>query len=329
MNTQGRTPRHFGKMSTRGNKIEIYKFEGNVKLVNKGRFFNTNRDLTEHIEKEWSPKRQAGWDNAWMPLVKNIIYNSEGDVKIKTGFMNYTQASGCIDAIKKKKSFAPNEGVIRNVGVGLFPLTNDGYLILNKRDLDAHAGGLVNEPSGYMCSRFSDLEDCSDVRHVTRRKHIDTILNIKEQAERRMIKKEFKGIKREDIKLDRNPSSLCFGYQDSFEGDFGMVARLDLDKKEFSDFNFEEETYFVPVEELRELIMNQGELINVDAKRYKTDDIRKLPLLDLTLGGLVGGVYESITNEKFDLLRYLRESGLDINIKSGEYEESFSFPMRY
>jgi len=308
-------------------QIDIYPFNGkNVKITANGVNFVPNNELRDYIEKEWAPLKEKGYKSGWIPIASSILFEKD-DIKVHAGVMNYKQTHGCLQAIKNHKKFAPKQKnippAINNLSIGIAPITLDGYAILRRRAFNLHAGGIWNFPGGYMTSLTFDKKNCDKPEYSKDPRLFD----IKFQLNQRVHQRELYGLNSEDIELEENPSSLCWGFYHSFEMEFGFVARLKKTKKEVAG-DLKEQALssgkeysrldFVPIESLKTLIKNQPSLLNENPLTYKTEDPRKLLLLDLHMGELIGGGLEKITREPLDspITKELIQKNLNLKIKN-------------
>ena len=91
-----------------------------------------------------------------------------------------------------------------------------------------------------------------------------------------------------------------------------------------------QEFFFVPIEHLKPMLENQGELSRLDATTYRPDDPRKMPLIDESLVGLLGG-YTKLTGEELDpreIIEKLNRTGLNINVMNMSGSTEYRFPTR-
>src|SRR3989338_891321 len=323
-------------------KIVVYSFgnKNEVRVIPTGQTLTTNPELTAFIEEAWKPKAEKGRKNSWIPVVTKIhepfVVDITGKSRfdIEAGAMTYAQTHGILQAIKKEKSFAPK--AIHNLSIGVIPVTNDGYLLISRRNPKIeHAGGVWNFNGGYMASLLIDRENCSDESF----KDDKRLFNIRDQLERRIHRQEFYGLAEDELKITGSPNALAFGFYHSLEMELGWVVRFKKSREELQEHIREyeiqgqkehTETVYLAIEDLDELLLNQGELLNENPRTYTTQDPKKVILLDDNIGELMGGAYFEIMNRpyylydmKYKFFEPLEKKGLKINLKT---EFPYSFP---
>lgn len=327
-------------------KIDVYPFgyENEIRIVSTGKTLETNSELTAYIEETWKPKSEKGWKSSWIHIVTKInesrMINSPSDklrFNIEAGAMTYAQTHGCLEAIKQGKPFAPK--AINNLSIGIIPITKDGYVILSRRNpkLD-HAGGVWNFNGGYMTSLLIDKANCDNLDFINDLRLFD----INEQLKRRIHRQEFYGLNEDDLDIGIGPNSLAFGFYHSLEMELGWVVIFNKTKNEMQEhiryYEFQgqkehTETTYLTIEDLEELLLNQGDLLNENPRTYNSKDPKKLILLDDNIGELIGGSYSQIKKEFYESYKMdrkfvepLKRKGLEINLKTNYHYE---FPTSF
>ncbi len=328
-------------------KIDVYPFGiGNrVDVIPTGQLLTTNPELTAYIEEAWKPKAEKGWKSSWIPVVTRINeplglgpYSHGVRLEIDAGAITYAQTYGCLEAIKHNKHFAPKS--VNNLSIGVIPVTNDDHLLISRRNpsLD-HAGGVWNFNGGYMTSLLIDKEHCDNPNFINDQRLFD----INDQLKRRIHKQEFYGLTDNDIDITRSPNALAFGFYHSLEMELGWVVRFNKIKNEMQehirDYEISKgqkehtEVVYLAIDDLDELLLNQGELLNENPRTYTTQDPRKIILLDDNIGELIGGSYFEIRRESYNsnemkerFVEPLRKKGLEINLKTSY---PYEFPIYF
>ncbi len=327
--------------------IDVYPFDKkhDVKVFHSGiTRTDINSKLSKYIEEKWALKK--GWKNSWIPLVTMIEYLPDNrGIKITAQAFTYAQTHGCLEAIKNKEVFAPKvDGVpaINNLSIGLIPrivdpATGEVFILISQRDKGlSHAPGVWNFRGGYMTSLLFDRDNCDKPEYA----RDNRLYNIRTQADLRIRKQEFEDTGR-DVEFAPNPSSLAFGFYHSLEMELGWVATFRKSREWILEHASEHEVVkgqkehskelFIPAKDLERLLLNQGDLLNVDPINYEPDDPTKIILLDCNVGELVGGAFEEITGRKLDpsVVKHLRKKGLDIRVMDTPLGSSFTFPSKF
>jgi len=301
--------------------IEIYPFNGNaVEVLPTDSIFVPNKKLGDYIEKEWISLKNKNYKSNWIPIVSRIS-SEKTNIKISAGVMDYKQTLGCLQAIKNHKKFAPKQEnippAINNLSIGIIPITSDGYTLLRRRAFNLHAGGVWNFPGGYISSLMFNKENCDKPEYSKDPRLFDISFQLNQRAHQR----ELYGLSPEDIELGKNPLCLCWGFYHSLEMELGFVANPKKTKNEVecalkSQNSSEGKEYskldFIAVEDLETLIKNQPLLLNENPLTYEPKDLKKLILLDLHMGHLIGGGLEKIIGN--DLNPCIKEELIQKNL---------------
>ena len=88
---------------------------------------------------------------------------------------------------------------------------------------------------------------------------------------------------------------------------------------------------FVPIAELETLLVNQGDLLSANPRKYETDDPTKLLLLDDNIGELIGGGYEALTGRQLGkgVVTDLNKSGWEIKIADTSVGRKYYLPTSF
>jgi len=162
-------------------------------------------------------------------MLTDMIFTKE-EVLLNLGVMSYAQTNGCLEAIKRNMYFAPKQGFLNNLSVGILPITSDGYIPLMRRaDDSSHCAGYWNPSSGYMTSMHMK-DETHPVDYFCHLKD-KNLFDIDWQLNARIFKQEFKNLKKEEIEIIGAPNFLGFGWL-TLEMCLSSVAKLKLDRKE-------------------------------------------------------------------------------------------------
>ena len=139
-----------------------------------------------------------------------------------------------------------------------------------------------------------------------------------------------------------SPNSLAFGFYHSLEMELGWVVRFNKTKKEMQEHIREYEVQgqkehteiaFLAIDDLDELLLNQGNLLNENPKTYNSKNPRKIILLDDNIGELIGGSYSQIFRQNYNSIKMeekfiqpLKQKGLEINIRTSY---PYEFPIKF
>src|SRR3989344_8404133 len=165
--------------------IEVWPTDGRkVNLVGDGSRLSLGKELSDYVEDLWAPKARKGWKSSLMPFVHEIRYDFDGQVRIKTGTMQYHQSVGIADGIEKKKPFAPKQGFSPSLSVGFPTVTKDGKVIFQRRAPDVHCPNvLIHEPCGYMASmNFAPRAECDQEKYAKDPRLFDLKLHLDAKA---------------------------------------------------------------------------------------------------------------------------------------------------
>ena len=317
-------------------RIDIFPFkERKVEIIPTGKVLQLNMELESFVKEQWAPKKEAGWKSSWIPLYSKIDFKDD-EIKFEAGVMTFAQCFGIIKAIEQGKSFTPK--AMNNLSVGAIPVTSDGYVMVSRRNVNLpNAGGVWNFNGGYVTSLLIDKANCDDPKFITDPR----VFDLEDQIRRRVFQYEFEYLQEEDVEISGRPDSLANDFYQSFMPQIGYVARINKSKKELieitnaheSNEDAKEHTHrdFIHLEDLGSLLLNQGGLLNEDPTKYKTDDPRKIILLDENIGQLIGGSYKKITGQQLDpeFIERLRRDGLDIREFDTSPGTHYEFPTSY
>ena len=85
------------------------------------------------------------------------------------------------------------------------------------------------------------------------------------------------------------------------------------------------------MEQIKDLIYNQGKLSKINPEGYRPNDLREMPLLDESLTGLIWG-YEKLTGDKLDpqeTVERLNNFGMDIKVQDTSSGKGYKFPSKF
>ncbi|MBI2043090.1 hypothetical protein HYT25_01740 [Candidatus Pacearchaeota archaeon] len=319
-------------MTRQGRWIDVYPFSGRNLIMtdNKARV-TLNRELSDYCSELWVPRAQEGWKSSWVAFADKVSF-SDDSVKVDAGAMRYHVINGVITSIEEGKDFAPKQRCINSLSVGFLTTTKDAKIIFQRRPPNVHyPNTLIHEPCGYMASRNflseeSNPED-EEYAHDPRLFSLETQLNSRKNE----IAETF-GLSPEQVNYDLAQDFLGAGWR-TLEMYFSTTGKINAEQKDLKLLKGKE-FVFVPFENVKELIHNQGKLSQLsqaDLVGYRPESPQDIPLLDESLVGLMWG-YEKITGEKLDVretVDRLNRDGLSIMIHDTSLERAYKFPTEF
>lgn len=293
--------------------IDIYPFDKrDLDIKDDGSKLTLNSKLEKFIDENWLPQTKNNQINNWVPFVHHLSFTKDR-VKVDAGAMQFREINGINKTIENGLAFAPKQGYVNCLSVGFVTATMDGYVIFQRRDNDVHLpSAIIHEPCGYMSSKVLSPQ----------------LFDLKIQLDMRKtdIAETFK-ISSDLVSYDSNQDFLAADWL-ATEMYFSTTGKIEATVSELS-LPDGIEFIFVPFEDLNALILNQGELADVDRVGYKTNDVKKIPLIGESLTSLIWG-YEKLTGWKLDIeetIDSLNHTGLNITVFDTNPGKSYDFPI--
>ena len=309
--------------------IDVYPFSGrDLSIVNTGDRFSINPELAKFIEENWRPKAEKGWSSSWVAFAKEVVFDSD-KVAIKAGAMPFHVIDGIDKAIEEKKPFAPSCGFVNCLSVGFVTATSDNNIIFQRRGPDVHVPNtMIQEPCGYMASlMFSPRENCDNPQYADDKRLFDIVFQL--EARKKQLTEAF-GVDPREITYDPLQDFLAAGWL-STEMYFSTTGRVEVESTDLR-IPARTEILFVPFDELRYLIANQGKLAKIDRADYKPNDPRQIPLIDESLLGLLYG-YKKLTGDNSldieEVIDRLNYDGLNIRVFDTGSGKKYQFPTSF
>lgn len=270
------------------------------------------KELSDYCNELWKPKAEKGWKSSWVAYAHRISF-SEDAVQIDAGAVQYHIINGAVSSIEEGKPFAPKQGYVPCLSVGFPTATKDGKVVFQRRAPDVHVPNvLIHEPCGYMASmNFAPRKVCDDERYAgdSRLFNLESQLNFR----KREIANTF-GLSPEHVSYEMTQDFLASGWK-SLEVYFSTTGKIDATETELKKPE-KGEFLFVPFEDLKQLIHNQGRLSKLETRGYRPNNPTDIPLIDESLIGLIYG-YERMTGDKLDVqetIERLNREGMKIKI---------------
>ncbi|MEK6913484.1 MAG: hypothetical protein AABW47_02320 [Nanoarchaeota archaeon] len=316
--------------------IEVYPLKDlggrfPLRIVNSNARVSLNKELSDYCDVQWKPKAKKGWKSSWLAFAKNLKYSFDGEgmlAKVDVGAMPFFQDDGIVKSIEENQPFAPEQGYVNSLSVGFLTATKDGYVIFQRRAPDVHCPNiLIHEPCGYMASMaFAPRAECDLEKYAGDERLFD--LKTQYEFRRNEIAKTF-GVSPESVFYDSSQDLLAAGWMTK-EMYFSTTGKIDVKKSELA-LPENQEVFFVPFEQVKDLIYNQSRLSKVDANGYRPSDAREIPLIDESLIGLIYG-YEKMTGDKLDVkdtIARLNRGGMDIRVHPVWGEDDFGAEYQF
>ncbi len=307
--------------------IHVYPFEERETILTNHKLRPILNDKLHSYSVElWQPRAEKGWTSSWIPFAKSLTFG-DNDVIVNAGTMSFWEVDGMNQSIEQGKPFAPKDGYTPCLSVGFPTATRDGKVIFQRRAPDVHCPNmLIHEPCGYMSSMsFVPRAESADSQYKNDPRLFDLTTQL--EARKREIAETF-GLDPGQITYNPQQDFLAAGWKTT-EMYFSCTGKIDANE---SDLKLPEgEFFFLPLEDIKPLIYNQGKLAGIDASNYRPDNPADIPLIDESLTGLIWG-YESLTGEKInipDTVDRLREDGLGIIIKDTSSRTTYSLPTSF
>jgi len=308
--------------------IDVYPFKGrDLEMRDSGARIDLTPELSSYVDRLWKPKEESGWKSSWVCFTSRASFEND-KVVIDAGAVPFHYVSGMNVAIEDGKDFAPRQGYVNSLSVGFLTATKDGKVIFQRRAPDVHCPNiLIHEPCGYMASiAFANRSECDNPRYANDPRLFDVSIQL--DARRKEIADTF-SVPMEAVSYNLKQDLLACGWR-STETYFSCTGRLDVEEGKLK-LPERGEFFFVPLEYLRDLIMNQGRLSSVDPTNHRPEDPREIPLIDESLAGLIWG-YEELTGDKLDIdetVDRLNRDGLSINVFDTSPRRSYDFPNSF
>ena len=299
-------------MQRHGAWIDVLPFNGRETII---RDSNTRveleNELKDYCETLWAPKKKEGWASSWVAYANRISFLADA-VEIRAGAMPFHLVDGSVKSIEEEKPFAPKQSYVPCLSVGFPTATKDGKVIFQRRPENVHVPNtLIHEPCGYMSSKnFAPGKICDDERYAgdSRLFNLETQLNFR----RREIANTF-GLLPEQVSYEMTQDFIGLGWK-SLEMYFSTIGKINANESELKTPE-KGEFFFVPFENLKQLIYNQGKLSKVNPDGYRPANAEDIPMIDESLMGLIYG-YERMTGEKLDVNETVERLNFDgMNIK--------------
>lgn len=312
--------------------IDVYPLSEKIGgVVNIGKRVELNKELSDYCDKLWKPKAEKGWKSSWIAFAKNLKTFWDGDKKcysLESGAMPFYQVDGIVKSIEERKSFAPKRGYSNCLSVGFLTATKDAKVIFQRRAQDVHCPNiLIHEPCGYMASmNFASRAECDLEKYVNDSRLFD--INTQLDSKKEEIANTF-GVPSELVSYNPRQDFLACGWLTK-EMYFSTNGKIDAKSTELK-VPENQEVFFVPFENLKDLIYNQGKLSKIDANGYRPSNAKDIPLIDESLIGLVYG-YKNLTGDKLDIpetIDRLNRDGLEIKVYDTSAGKSHEFPSKF
>lgn len=333
-------------MQRQGAWIDVYPIEGrSIGILPTGKKVPMNRELSDFVDAYVAEKGITF--NSWIPSTDSIIFQ-DTHVGVRANYMDFKQVKGVTESLVRGKSFAPQNGYNPCLSVGFITSTSDGKIILQRRPEGVHCEkAFIQEPCGYMSSGYISPrpENTVDEKLLTH----PGLYGLNMQLERR--RKEIAGtfnMPVEKVSYDPQQDFMGAGHR-TFEMYFSTVGRIDASQDELMKNRNEmikememkgnqkgaeaaraAEPYFVPFEELENLVLAQGKLSSVATTGYTPKNHSDLPLLDETTSGLIFG-YKKMTGQDLNIMETverLGRDGLAITIYNTSPGMGYKFPNK-
>ncbi|MBT3404885.1 hypothetical protein HN832_01860 [archaeon] len=315
--------------------IDVYDLSSNrVEVQNDSSRVSLNSELSDYCDKLWAPKAEAGWTSSWLPFVNSLSYQN-GKTVIRAGAMPFHIADGMGKAIEAGEDFSPSQGYTNCLSAGFPVATSDGKVIFQRRPSNVHCPNiLIHEPCGYMSSRYivaeteeEELRSADDPRYAEDKR----LFGLKYQLDSKKAEiAETFGVGAEDVSYQLNPQDLLACGWKTIEMYFSTTGKINARSDELK-VPEDQEVFFIPFEDIKDLIYNQGRLSKVDPIGYRPKDPRKIPLIDESLVGLIWG-YERLTGDKLDIretVERLNRDGMDITVYDSSPGTNYRFPNKF
>lgn len=242
--------------------------------------------------------------------------------------MPFYQVDGIVKSIEEGKSFAPKIRYSNCLSVGFLTATKDAKVIFQRRAPDVHCPNiLIHEPCGYVASmNFAPRAECDLEKYANDPRLFDISPQL--DFRKKEIAEAF-NIPEKLVSYNSQQDFLACGWM-SKEMYFSTTGKIDAKSTELK-VPENQEIFFVPFENLKDLIYNQGKLSKIDANGYRPSNAKDIPLIDESLIGLVYG-YEKMTGDKLNVMETierLNKSGLEIKVHNTFAGTSYEFPSKF
>ena len=317
-------------MSLQNPLIEVWPFNGrNLEIINSGARVSLSPEVKNYCDNLWKPKAEKGWKSSWIAFVENMNF-SDKNIKMNAGAMPFYYINGLDDALTtNRNSLALKQGYVNCLSVGFPTATKDGYIIFQRRPEGVNAPNtLIHEPCGYMASMYfapraeCDLEKYADDKRLF---DIKTQLDFRKEE----IAKTF-GVSPDLVSYEPLQDFLATDNLGGCELYFSTTGKINGNKNELK-VPENQEVFFVPFEDLKNLIYNQGRLSKVNQKGYRPSNAKDIPMIGESTIGLIYG-YEKLTGEKLDIpdvVDRLHNSELEIKVHDTSAGKSYEFSTHF
>ena len=309
--------------------IDVFPFRGRDLVVHySGRRMSLNPALQAYADELWAPKAAKNYTDSWVPFAHRVSF-TDGQVRVEAGAMRYHEIEGANKAIEEGLPFAPELGFNNSLSVGFVTGTEDSKVVLQRRPDGVHVPNtLIQEPCGYMSSmQFVPRAQCGDPQYANDPRLFDIGLQL--DSKRAEIA-EALGVGPESITYDPKQDLLGAGWK-TIEMYFSTTGRVDARSQDLP-VRDKIETIYVPFDELRTLLLNQGRLASVDPVGYRPDDFKEMPIIDETILALLFGYRKLTGDNSFDPLEAidkLNQSGLNIRVFDTNPGSDYTFPTSF
>jgi hypothetical protein len=309
--------------------IEVWPFNGReLKITNSKARVKLSPEVSYYCENLWKPKAEKGWKSSWVAFAKDVSFR-EDKIEMNCGAMPFHIINGLDNALFERKPFAPELDYVNCLSVGFPTATKDGYIIFQRRPEGVNCPNtLIHEPCGYMTSlAFAPRSECDLETYADDLRLFDIKTQLDSRKEE--IAKTF-GIDSKLVSYEPLQDFLATDGLGGCELYFSTTGKIDANKSELT-LPENQEVFFVPFEDLKDLICNQGKLSRVNQKGYRPSDAKDIPMIGESTIGLMYG-YEKLTGEKLDV-RYvaerLHDSGLEVTVHDTSVGKNYEFPTRF
>ncbi len=302
--------------------IELYDFRGKpLRVIPTFKPVSYNSDLEEFARRTWK-EGYKGWSSSYIPSLASV-QEGTSDIEFHVDYTRYGILVGIIEAITSKQPFAP-QGV-SGLSVEIYARTLDGKLLLPKRSSKVkHAPHVYNAFAGWMSSmNIGGRKECEDPVLIQDTRLYDQSWQMEKEFE------EESSLFPGNYQRTANPLGMTRGLSASFNFALPYVAEVQLVAEqiihpalagllEFADGRFEHSAIAtVPLEDISQLLRNQGQLQREDPASFQSEDSTELILLDQTIGSLVL-CYERLTGTSLpaDVIPCLEKGGIIISYKN-------------
>lgn len=304
--------------------IDVYPFEGrNLSIYPTGKKVTLDKELLNYMKTLPEPRF-----NSWIPSASSIVFD-ETKVNMHFGTMQYTTVKTITESLTKRLPFAPKLGFNPAISVGFVTATKDSKVIFQRRPEGIHCPRtLIHKPCGYMSAGC--MSPCPENPADEKNIKLKRLYDVRAQLERR--RKEIADTFKVPVDLVSYNNIQDFfgtGWR-TVESYLSTTGKIDMEEKDLK-LPENREFVFVPFEQLKYLIYNQGKLSQVNPESYEPKDSTDIPMLDESISGLMWG-YEKLTGENLDLretMERINHDGLSMRVYDTSSGMKYEFPTNF